>query len=206
VHRRLLALVLVVLGSFTLLSACSSKDQPPHTTAPAGFTVYGDGKNGFAIAYPSDWRRIPLTDDLDKFNVTANSMRLENPKLADAVVIARSVSQNGGTFFAVDSEGTSMANLTVYKAQEKTVEATAEAAKAGLTERGATDITTDQVTVAGLPAARVRYNLPVTTDQGTVTVAQTQYYVLKDKKAYILTVLGDDPAGADTIAETLRIS
>ncbi len=204
-HRRLLALVVVVLGSVSLLAACSSEKEPPETTAPAGFTVFGDGKNGFAIAYPSDWQRIPLTDDLDDFNRTANSMRLENSKLAGALVIARSVSQSGGTFMAVDSEGTSMVNLTVYKAQEDTLAATADAAKAGLTQRGATDVTSEQITVAGEPAIRVRYKLPVTTDEGSVTLSQTQYYVLKDKKAYILTVIGDDTANADTIAETLRI-
>lgn len=204
-HRRLLALVVVVLGSLTLLTACSGEKDPPQTTAPAGFTVFGDGKNGFAIAYPSDWQRIPLTDDLDAYNRTANSMRLENPKLANALVIGRSVSQNGGTFMAVDSEGTSSVNLTVYKAQEKTVGETADAAKAGLARSGATDITSDGVTVNGEAAIRIRYKLPVTTDEGTITVSQTQYYVLKGKKAYILTVIGDDPAAADTIAETVRI-
>ncbi len=204
-HRRLLTLVVVVLGSVSLLAACSSEPKPPETTAPAGFTVFGDGKNGFAIAYPSDWKRIPLTDDLDEFNHTANSMRLENPELATALVIARSVSQSGGTFMAVDSEGTSTVNLTVDKAQEKSVQEIAQIITDALTKRGATDLSSEPVTVAGEPSIRARYKLPVTTDEGTVTVSQTQYYVLKDEKAYILTVIGDDPAAADTIAETVRI-
>ena len=204
-HRRIIALALVALGSLALLAGCSSEKQPPKTTAPAGFTVYGDGKNGFAIAYPSEWRRVPLADDLDVYNRTANSMRLENPKLADALVIGRSVALSGGAFMAVDNEGTSIANLTVDKAKEKTVEEVARKVTEALLAKGATEVTATNVTVAGTPAIRLSYKLPVTTDAGTVTTSQTQYYVLKSGKTYILTVIGDDPALPNTIAETIAI-
>ena len=45
----------------------------------------------------------------------------------------------------------------------------------------------------------------MTTDEGKVVVDEVQYYLLKDGKAYILTVVPADPALATTIAETLRI-
>ena len=101
--RSALAAVIVPL---VLLAGCGSDPKAPDTTAPAGFTVFKDDKAGFAVAIPADWQRVPLSEDLAEFNRTANRLRLENPNLSTAMVLARIVAQAGGKLFAVDREGT----------------------------------------------------------------------------------------------------
>jgi len=188
-----------------LLSGCGSDPKAPDTTAPPGFTVVKDDKAGVAVAIPADWQRVALTDELDDFNRTANRMRGENPKLSTALVLARVVAQSGGKLFAVDREGTTSVNLTVDKAKEKTLDEIMAATKPALTSAGATEISDEAVALPAGPAKRVRFKLPMGTGEGQVILDEVQYYLLKDGKAYILTVVAADPALALTIAETLRI-
>ncbi len=187
------------------LTGCGSDPKAPDTTAPPGFSVVKDDKAGFAVAVPSNWQRVPLSENLGEFNRTANKLRLENPNLGTAMVLARIVAQAGGRLFAVDNEGTSSVNLTVDKAKEKSLDEIMAATRPALTNVGATDVADEGVTLPAGPATRVRFKLPVTTDDGVVVVDETQYYLLKDGKAYILTVVSSDPALAVSIAETLRI-
>ncbi len=198
----MLAAVIVPL---VLLAGCGSDPKAPDTTAPAGFTVFKDDKAGFAVAIPSNWRRVPLSEDLSEFNRTANRLRGENSNLATAMVLARVVAQAGGRLFAVDNEGTASVNLTVDKAKEKTLDEIMGTTKPALATAGATEIADESVALPAGPAKRLRFKLPLTTDDGTVVVDEVQYYVLKDGKAYILTVVSADPALALTLAETLRI-
>jgi hypothetical protein len=206
VHR-LLARPLVAAGlvPLVLLAGCGSDPKAPDTTAPAGFSVFKEDKAGFAIAVPTDWQEVPLSEDLSEFNRTANRLRGENPKLGTAMVLARIVAQAAGKLFAVDSEGTSSMNLTVDKAREKTLDEIIAATKPALATAGATDVTDESLNLPAGPAVRLRFKLPVSTDEGQVVVDEVQYYLLKDGKAYILTVVSGDPSLAATLAETLRI-
>jgi hypothetical protein len=195
----------VVIVSCVLLSGCGSDPKAPDTTAPAGFTVVKDDKAGFAVAIPTDWQRVPLTDELSDFNRTANRLRGENPKLSSALVQARVVAQAGGKLFAVDREGVTSLNMTVDKAKEKTLDEIMATTKPALTTAGATGISDEGVDLPAGPAKRLRFKLPVTTEEGPAVLDEVQYYLLKDGKAYILTVVATDPALALSIAETLRI-
>ncbi len=206
VRRGLRPALAAVIVPIVLLAGCGSDPKAPDTNAPAGFTVAKDDSAGFAVAIPADWQKIPLSEDLTEFNEGANKLRLENPNLGTAIILARSIAQTGGRLFAVDREGTSIVNLSVGKAKEKTLDEIMIATKPALTERaGATEMTDEGVNLPAGPATRLRFKLPLESDGKTVILDEVQYYLLKDGKAYILTVVSADSALAATVAETLRI-
>ena len=195
----------VAIIPLVVLLGCGSDPKAPETTAPPGYTVVKDDKAGFAVAVPATWKRVPLTTDLPEFNRTANRLRAENPKLSTAMVLARVVAQAGGKLFAVDNEGTASVNMTVDKAKEKSLDEIMAATKPALSSVGATEISDEALTLPAGPAVRLRFKLPLSTDEGIVVVDEVQYYLLKDGKAYILTVVAADSALAASIADTLRI-
>lgn len=187
------------------LVACSDEKVAPTTTAPDGFTVMSDAKAGFALAVPSDWTRIPLSNNPAVFDRDANALRLANPKLASILNQARVLGQSGGTFMAVTPDGSGNANLTVDKPKEKTVQEIVTNSVAGLKNLGATNIAEEPSTLAGKPAVRVTFRLPVETDAGTVQTDEVQHYLLQGKKAYILTVAAAPPGVAAAVASSLRL-
>lgn len=191
---------------FIPLAACGDDPVAPTTTAPPGFTVMSDAKEGFALAVPSDWTRIPLSQNPDVFNKSANALRLENPKLASILNQARLLGQSGGTFMAVNAEGTSSINLTVDKPKEKTLDEVVQASIGGLTRVGATNVKQEPATVSGNPAVKLSFRLPVETDAGTVQTEEIQHYLLAHKKAYIISMLAipNDVAGAVITSFKLR--
>jgi hypothetical protein len=193
-------LLLLLLGA-----ACSSKPTAPSTTAPAGYTIMSDAKEGFALAVPSDWTRIPLSLNPDVFNKNANALRLANPKLASILNQARVLGQSGGKFMAVTPDGTGSTNLTADKPKEKTVEEIVTNSVTGLKNFGATNIVQEPSTLSGKPAVKVTFRLPVETDAGTVQTDEIQHYLLRDKKAYILTVSAVAPDVAEAISSSLRL-
>ena len=195
------ALVLLVLTTV----ACGGDKKAPETTAPAGFTVASSDKEGFALAVPSEWTQIPLVVNPADFDKTANALRLENPKLASILNQARLLGQSGGKFMAVAKDGVANVNLTVDKPKEKTVEEIVTASIEGLKNFQATNITQEPATLSGKPAIKVTFRLPVETDDGTVPTDEVQYYLLDDKKAYILTVAAASPEVASAISDSLRI-
>jgi len=188
-----------------LAAACGGDPAAPSTTAPPGFTVMSDAKEGFALAVPSDWTAIPLTPKLDDFDRKANALRLANPKLASIIVQARVLGQSGGKFMAVTPDGTGNANLTSDKPKEKTLQEVVANSIAGLKNLDASDVAQEPTTLAGRPAAKVTFRLPVDTDAGRVTTDEVQHYLLKNGKAYILTVSATSPDVAAAIAASLRI-
>jgi hypothetical protein len=197
------ALAVVVMA--LAFVACSEDKKAPTTTAPSGFTVMSDAKEGFALAVPADWTRIPLNNNPNEFNKTANTLRLANPKLASILNQARLLGQSGGKFMAVDKEGASSVNLTVDKPKEKNLDEIVRNSIAGLTNVQATNIKQEAATLDGKPSVKLTFRLPVETDNGVVQTDEVQHYLLKDKKAYILSVLATPPNVADTMASTLRL-
>ncbi len=187
------------------LAACG-EEEAPETTAPQGFTVVRDADDGFAIAVPAIWTQVPMGVKAAEFDANANRLRGDNPKLASALVQARVVSGGGGKMLAIDPEGRAMVNLTVDKAEEKNLAEIVQKSSARLTEFGASDIVQTPVTIDGEPATKLSFRLPLDTDDGKITVPETQYYQLRGgKKAYILTVIDTDDALATLIADSLRI-
>lgn len=194
------AVALVLL----LFVACSSSPKAPATTAPRGYTVMSNAKDGFALAVPSDWTPIPLNNNTDVFNKNANTLRLANPKLASILNKARVLGQAGGKFMAVTPDGVGDVNLTVDKPKEKTVDQIVTNSIAGLKGLDATNVAQEPSTLSGKPAIKVTFRLPVDTDAGRVTLDEVQHYLLQSGKAYILTV-GVAPEVSAAIATSLRI-
>ena len=187
------------------LGACGGEKAAPTTTAPEGFTVMSDAKEGFALAVPSNWTRIPLTNSPAEFDKEANALRLANPKLASILNQARVLGQSGGKFMAVTPDGGASVNLTVDKPREKTLEEIVRNSIAGLTNFGATNIAQQPATLAGKPAVKVTFRLPVDTDAGVVQTDETQHYLLDDKKAYILSALATPPQVTEAVAASFRL-
>jgi len=193
--------------SLMLLSlvACGDDKAAPTTTAPDGYTVMSDAKEGFAIAVPSDWTRIPLSNSPAAFDKDANSLRLANPKLASILNQARVLGQSGGKFMAVTPDGTGNVNLTADKPKEKTLQEIVAASVAGLTNLGATNIAQEPATLAGKPAMKLTFRLPVETDAGTIPTDEVRYYLLEGVKAFILTVAAAPADVAAAVASSLRL-
>ena len=187
------------------LVACSDDPKAPTTTAPEGFTVMSADKEGFALAVPADWTRIPLSNDPDEFNRSANELRLANPSLASILNQARVLGQAGGKFMAVTPDGTGSVNLTVDKPQEKTLDEIVRNSIAGLTPLGASNIAQEPGTIDGKPTIKLSFRFPVDTDTGIVQTDEIQYYLLENSKAYILSVLAAPPEVASVIASTFRV-
>lgn len=201
---RAAAAAVVFLFAFAL-AACSDDPEAPTTTAPEGYTVMSDAKEGFALAVPSNWTRIPLSNDPDQFNKDANALRLANPKLASILNQARILGQSGGKFMAVDPEGTRSINLTVDDPDEDSLEEIVRNSITALTNVSATNIKEEPGTLDGKRAAKVTFRVPLETDAGIVDTDETQYYLLEDGKAYILSLLSAPPDVASNVVTSFRL-
>ena len=199
--RALAALCLLALAPV----ACGGDQKAPATTAPAGYTVMSSAKEGFALAVPADWTAIPLSNDPAVFDKDANRLRSANPELASILNQARVLGQSGGKFMAVTPDGTGSVNLTSDKPKEKTLEEIVRNSIAGLENVGATNIRQEPSTVNGKPSVRLTFRLPVETDAGTIPTEEIQYYLLEDKKVFILTVAAAPADVAAAIASSLRL-
>jgi len=187
------------------LAACGGDKAAPSTTAPEGFTVMSDDDEGFALAVPSDWTRVPLRVNPADFDKDANELRRANPKLASILNQARVLGQSGGKFMAVAPDGVANVNLTADKPKEKTVDEIVTNSIEGLKSFQAENFAQEPATLAGKPAVRLSFRLPVDTDAGRVPTDEVQHYLLEDGKAYILTVAAATPQVASAIASSLRL-
>ena len=203
-RTRAAAAAIAIVLAFAM-AACSDDKAAPTTTAPEGYTVMSDAKEGFALAVPSNWTRIPLSNNPDQFNKDANALRLANPKLASILNQARILGQAGGKFMAVDPEGTRSINLTVDDPDEKTLEEIVRNSITGLTNVSATNINQEPGTLDGKRAAKLTFRIPVETDAGIIDTDETQYYMFEDGKAFILSMLSTPPDVASTVVSSFRL-
>jgi hypothetical protein len=197
-----LALVALVLA----VAATGCNKKAPDTTVPARFVAVRDADDGFAIGVPADWVRIPLPQDLDKFDKNAIGITNQHPRLAPAIVQARQLLQYGGKLMAVSDDGNSIVNLTTDKTKEKTLAEVAKNTVPTLETNGATEMAQEQTNLPVGPALKLTFKYPIQgqNDQ-TVTAQEVQYYVLHRGKSLVLTIIngpGDLPA---TVAGTLRL-
>lgn len=190
----------------TMVACGGGSKKAPTTTAPDGYSVVQDAKEGFAVAVPSTWTLIPLSPNPAVFDKAANDLRLANPKLASILLQARTLGQSGGIFMAVAPDGLTSANITADKPKEKTLAAAVDASVAGLKNFNAENLNQEPTTIAGQPAVKVTFRLPVeTADSGTIPTDEVQHYLLHNKKAYILTVAAAPADVAAAIAASLRL-
>lgn len=197
------ALVLVLL-----VAAGCSKPTAPATAVPPNFTAVSHNGAGITIAVPADWVQIPLpnNENVARFNETALPLVNENPRLLRAVNQARQVLQFGGKAFAVSPDGQTRVNITVDKADAKTLDELSAKVVPQLEDSGAQDLAQERATTGAGPALKLRFKFPIDAEGNeTVLADEVQYYVLHDGKSYVLTVINGQGGIADTIAETLRL-
>lgn len=189
------------------LVACGSDDDGPplrtlDTTAAPGFRVASDAKAGFAVSLPESWQQLPT--DLSSFDAAAEEVRKQNDKLSVPLTQLKSVVRNGANVVAIDPATGSSANLIVLEA-DASLEDLAVNAGLRLRETGATDLAKEPATVDGLPAVRQRFRVPFPADNGSVVLSESQLYVIRRGKAFILTLVGDS-ADLERIATSLQLA
>lgn len=191
----------MVLG----LSGCRDKSAP-ETTAPSGFVVVRDAGAGFALAVPADWQQVPLPVDLDKFDRKASALATRNPRIAPAIVQARQLLQSGGRLMAVSPDGASIINLTVDRADEKTLAEVGRVTTAKLQEAGATDVAQEPATTGAGRALKLTFKLLVEGQGGaSVQANETQYFVLHNGKSFVITIQNGTPDIATAVANSFRL-
>ena len=199
---------LVTAVAIVALVACGSDDEKPaarplDAVAVPGFTVVSDANLGFAMSLPESWRQLPL--DVGSFDAAADELRKESDKVGPALTQLKSVVRGGANVAAVDPATGSTVNLIVLPADSEPDEIATQAA-VQLRSTGATELQREDVTVDGEPAVRQRFRLPFPSDAGgVVDLRESQYYVVRRGKAYILTLVGDSP-DLERIAESLQLA
>ena len=199
---------LVTAVAIVALVACRSDDaerpaRPLDAVPPPGFTVVSDANAGFALAVPDSWRQMPL--DVGSFDAAADEVRSQSDRVGPALTQLKSVVRGGANVAAVDPGTGSTVNLIVLPADSEPDEIATQAA-VQLRSTGATELQKEEVTVDGEPAVRQRFRLPFPDDAGgVVELRESQYYVVRRGKAYILTLVGDSP-DLDRIAQSLQLA
>lgn len=201
---RRVAAVTAMGAAVLALVACGDDKPSAAPTAPppaAGFTrVIGVG---FTIDMPAGWAHPPL--DPAAFDRTATQLRANNPRLAQALEQARATLGAGSRLFAIDPVDGSSVNLIVVDSNKRALATVAAEAANQLQQVGVSAPRSEKATVGRLDAVRLEFALPVSGSNGTVTVPETQYYVVRGKRLFILTLFGGSP-NLGTVADSLRIS
>jgi hypothetical protein len=204
IRLRCPALAIGLVVATLTLAGCSK--EAPETTVPAGFVAVRDASTGFAVGIPSDWTRIPLPQDLDRFDRTAITLTDRNPRLAPAIIQARQLLQFGGKLMAVSPDGGSIINITSDETKEKTLAEVARNTVPSLEMNGATQVAQEETSIPAGRALRLTFKYPLEGQNHEQVIAdEVQYYVLKGGKSFVLTIIngqGDLPA---TVARTLRL-
>jgi hypothetical protein len=192
----------------TVLVACGSDDDdgPPlrtlDTAAAPGFAVASDVNTGFAVSLPESWRKLPT--DLASFDTAAEEIRSQSDMVEAPLTQLKSVVRNGASMAAIDPATGSTANLIVLAADSDLDDLALNAA-IRLRETGATDLTREAITVDGIPGVRQRFRVPFPAENGNVILQESQTYVIRREKAFILTLVGDSP-DLERVANSLRLA
>ena len=202
------AAAVAVALAFALLSAGCGRDKPSSgieadagPPPAAGFTrIIGAG---FTIDMPAGWSQPPL--DPAAFDQSAAKLRRDNPKLAQALELARASIGSGSRLFAIDPNDGSSVNLIVADSNGRTVDAIVADAVAQINRFGAKDLSQEKTKVGSRDGIRLEFSLPVTGVGGTVTLPESQYYVERGPRLFILTLFGGSPS-LGTVADSLRIT
>lgn len=164
---------------------------------PNGWSEYAMPENGFAISVPSHWQRLPVK--AQELDAALETIRESNPELADTLgPNAQMLIQNGVKFWAFDLSAESgqavfATNVIVTRQTLPNPISLDTFAAINLSQLNAlstrnSDIVNDRIALAGQPAERVQYLLTLQREnQEPLTAAITQYLVLNNRSAYVLT-------------------
>jgi hypothetical protein len=199
----MMAVVAVVLVSGYGNGCGKDKPAPPLSAPPpaAGYTRVAG--SGFTIDMPAGWKQPPL--DPGSFDQTAAALGSQNPQLVQALQQARATLGNGSRLFAIDPVDGSSVNLIVTAAGGRSLDALVADAVNQLRQVGVGSLQRELSTVGSRQAVRLQFSLSVRGQGGTLAVPEAQYYVLRDKRLFILTLFGSHPS-LPAVAESLRIN
>ncbi|HUO48153.1 MAG TPA: PsbP-related protein [Acidimicrobiales bacterium] len=192
-----LLLVVVAAGVF------SSPGKATKVGASNGYTQFADHTDSFSIAVPSSWRQVdPSSPGAE---AAFQEMTTQNPSLRKAFGNGFSdVVSAGIKFLAVDpdpadvaSGGSPTINVIVHPAPGST-DADLGRLSSGITgeyqQLGLHLVDTSTVHLAGHRALRMHVGYTVTAADGsTSSVPETQYFVLANDFAYIITLAFSSP-------------
>lgn len=204
-------------GSFfaavLFLAACSAGSDGASSAATAaaidplaGWTRVTVADEGFSVALPEDWDELSA-EDLGESGIISD-MASANPAVADTLAEAQTAIESGQiAFFAFDGEPEDAsipfaANVNVINggatgpndSAADAAEQMAEGIRAQVPVNG--EVETDTVSLPAGESGVVRYEWTVAGANGVSTdVAVTQYAVIADRMAYIVTMTA--PAASD---------
>ena len=187
-----------------------SSSGAPDVDAPAGFTVFSDDKDAFALAVPSGFEIADLSSgDPDRALSDASA---KNPAFSNFDSQIRNVINNHGKMFAVDLSGDGFAdNLTVIEAPQ--FDTTSTSGKASLKSQiesfGGSNVVFATQTIHGRKVLIATYDLSITASDGSQRSAfGGQAYVPEGGSVWILTLTSATPAGSDfdTIVQTFDVN
>jgi hypothetical protein len=201
--------VMVLVAVASGLVACGDDGdeveprRPLDKTAPAGATVLSDDGVGYAVAVPTAWKQMPT--DQSAFDTEAEALKAASDKVGTGLVQLKGAVRSGANVAAIDPTTGATVNLIALEAAsdefDKTVEQTVNQLKAN----GATGVQDEDVTVDGIPGARLQFRQRLPGETGAVDVTTTQVIVRRRNRDFILTVSGDTPEAA-TIAGSLELA
>lgn len=191
-------------------SSSSSSSGAPDVVAPAGFTVFSNDQDAFALAVPSTLEIADLSSgDPDQAIAEATA---KNPAFASFAEQIRNVMNNRGKMFAVDLSGDGFAdNLTVIEAPAfDTTSATGKASLQSQIESfGGSNVVFVTQTAHGRKLLTATYEITITASDGAQQTAfGGQAYVPAGGSVWILTLTSSTPGGADfdTIVRTFDVN
>ena len=164
---------------------------------PNGWNEYQDTDNGFAISIPTTWQQLPVKPE--ELAAALATVRQSDPELADSLgANGQTFMQNGVKFWAFDltpetQQAGFATNVTVTRQTLPSAVSFDSFVAINLNQLNAlttrnSDIVNDRISIAGLPAERVRYLLALNQAAGApITAAMTQYLVLNGVHAFVLT-------------------
>jgi len=204
---------LLVIGGGVAAALLIQPDEPSSTSsspsAADGVPITAEGAN---LVLPSGWEEVPTTnDDLQAF---LDEAAAANPDMANTLQGALSgIGDQGFAMFAIAPDLSTdafvtNANLIVTPNDGTSLSDAGTSQTAQLEQVGATDVTTTQIDVNGVPALRTEYTIDMNAAGGAVTVQGIQYLVIGDQNAAFLTVSATSDnaaADADSMAQSLVV-
>jgi hypothetical protein len=217
-NRKLLYRVLGIATIVMLSFGCGGSSEPtatptpiPPTAAPVptlepDWQYYGKSEDGFAIALPPRWEQIDM--DLQTLDASLDAVKEQNPEMA--VILegqARNLVVSGIKFFGFDVSLDAMAtgfatNVNVLKqslGMEMSLDVFAQVSVAQLENMDMIlgDVTQRHVNLAAGEGIELKYRMEMNLPDGkAMTLALTQYAVIRGEDAYVITLsTTDDQAG-----------
>jgi hypothetical protein len=163
----------------TTVVESAADDAPTSPAKPKGSKVVADKANGYQVALPAGYLRITSKSDLNEV------LKAGTSAVAKAGV-SRAMVNKSLKLIAITADGTNTINVVVASAGGMTPDQlplAKPALKEEMAKLDAEHFAVKAATIAGGPALRVTYLLPIDGRK----VATTQYITVHDDKAYTLT-------------------